>query len=142
MLDIGPIVGGGHSFPRLWYTHVKIIIHNNKCVINSMCNKFICILTLSKLNIMYSRCKDRLVASLCPHLYQQSTMVWKTMDGLHVPQQSYPHFVTLALKNFRASTFHCCRPPAKYFNDENFPIYGITYLVTLVSVQYRRLSYV
>ena len=28
---------------------------------------------------------------------EQSTMVWKTTDGFHVPQQSYPDFVTLAL---------------------------------------------
>jgi len=38
-------------------------------------------------------------------------MVWKTTDGFHVPQQSYPHFVTSALKNFRASNFHRYRPP-------------------------------
>jgi len=30
-------------------------------------------------------------------------------------EQSYPYFVTSVLKNFRASNFHHCRPPTKYF---------------------------
>ena len=39
---------------------------------------------------------------------EQSMMVWKTTDGFHVPQQSYPNFVTLALKNFwRWKIFVC-----------------------------------
>ena len=51
-------------------------------------------------------------------------MVWKTTDGFHVPQQSYPHFVTLALKNLRESNFRrCIGHRRNIFNDENFPIY-------------------
>ena len=58
------------------------------------------------------------------------------MDGFHVPQQSYPHFVTSALKIFCMSNFHRCRPPIKYFNDEIFPIYGNLQFPTELSHMY------
>ena len=56
---------------------------------------------------------------------EQPTMVWKTTDGFHVSQQSYPHIVTSALKNFHASIFGVVGYRRNIFNDENFPIYGI-----------------
>ena len=60
-------------------------------------------------------------------------MVWKTTDRFHVPQQSYPHFVTSALKNFRRwkifvrLIFVVVGHRRNIFNNENFPIYGIQF---------------
>ena len=61
---------------------------------------------------------------------EQSMMVLKTTDGFHVPQQSYPHFVTSVLKNVRRwkifvrLIFVVVGHWRNIFNNENVPIYG------------------
>ena len=54
-------------------------------------------------------------------------MVWKTTDGFHVPQQSYPHFGTEKFrcwKIFVRVIFVVVGHWRNIFNDENFLIYG------------------
>ena len=47
-------------------------------------------------------------------------MVWKTTDGFHVPQQSYPHFVTSPLKIFVHLIFVVVGHRQNIFNNESF----------------------
>ena len=51
-------------------------------------------------------------------------MVWKTMDGFRVPQQTYPHFFNLVLKNFVHLISVVVGHRQNIFNHENFLIYG------------------
>ena len=56
-------------------------------------------------------------------------MVWKTTDGFHVPQQSYPQFVTSVLKIFMCLIFVVVGHRQNIFKDEIFLIYGIVILM-------------
>ena len=66
---------------------------------------------------------------------EQSTMVWKTTNGFHVPQQGYPHFVTSVLKIFMRLIFVVVGQQRNIFDDENFPIYGSKYTSIVAAVK-------